>query len=279
MQLLSTIVLFVCLSGFTFSLNAAEIVSGISARRAPGVSAQSKMHEFETTHANRFPSRKHDEKDGKAEKKRDRKDYLSAYEARVLLEKLDTSSVPEVSKEDMLTIFTEGRDHRPLVDQESRKRRPTWLYPDDGCFARAELVNREAEKRGHTVPLKVFVFGNLSAETTNHPDGMISWWYHVAPILKNDGEVYVLDPALKATEPLTLKDWVGRMSDEKAEVSVCVGTAYDPGSLCFKDEGGTASRAIADESYYLESEWERIEDLGRNPEDELGDRPPWSIEI
>lgn len=245
-----------------------------SARRPPGVSGEQMMREFEETYGSRGIFRRHHDDEDKTEDQ-DQNEYTSAYGARVALEDLDTSKLPEVSAEELEQIFKNGRDHRPLEDRHSRKRRPTWLYPDDGCFARAELMVNEAKRTGATLPHKVFVFGELNAMSANSPTGWVSWWYHVAPVIKSGGVVYVLDPALRATEPMTLEGWVKKTTDPQAKVSLCLPSTYDPSGLCFKAEDDFFNRALRDELFFLDPEWSRVKYLGRNPEDELGDYPPW----
>jgi hypothetical protein len=58
------------------------------------------------------------------------------------LEALDISTIPDVgSYADLENQFHMIRDTRYLQTSEpSFPRRLTWLYPDDGCYARAELA-------------------------------------------------------------------------------------------------------------------------------------------
>src|SRR5205823_1645100 len=112
--------------------------------------------------------------------------------------------------------FQEFRDKRFLISdlQPGFMRRSSWLYPDDGCFARAGLAILNLFQEKVTPPEKIFVFGNLSVKTANSPDGSVSWWYHVAPIVQIGAEKYVLDPALNPRAPLKLEDWLSLMGND-----------------------------------------------------------------
>lgn len=81
------------------------------------------------------------------------------------------------------------RDLR-FIRWNARDRRSSWLYPDDGCFARASLMNKNIKLAADPVPGKVFVFGNLKVITPNPPRGYVTWWYHVAPVVQVAGLKY-----------------------------------------------------------------------------------------
>ncbi len=156
-------------------------------------------------------------------------------------------------------------------------RRSSWLYPDDGCFARASLAILNLSKWNVAVPKKVFVFGDLRVETKNSPSGFVTWWYHVAPLVEVNGEKFVLDPAIEPSRPLPLGDWLARQSanPDALEVAVCGSGSYTPYDECFKETDGEETSALSEQGYYLDAEWERLQRLGRNPVEELGDLPPW----
>ena len=175
--------------------------------------------------------------------------------------------------------FRQFRDYRFLKTSRPADfmRRSSWLYPDDGCFARAALAILNLGSWSYPVPKKVFVFGDLKVKTKNSPDGEVTWWYHVAPLVEVAGEKYVLDPAIHPDGPMTLAAWIATMSGQPddLEVAVCGSGAYTPYDACFKETDGRESGALAEQRQYLDAEWERLEELGRNPVEELGDLPPW----
>jgi Glutaminase len=157
-------------------------------------------------------------------------------------------------------------------------RRSTWLYPDDGCYARASLINENLFYVGAGEVEKIFAFGNLLVKTKNSPSGVVSWWYHVAPIVTDGKDKYVLDPALEPKKPLLLRDWLSRIGDpNQIVISLCKSSSYTPYSSC---QGSTFSEddvALDDQIFFLSLERHRLQELGRNADEELGDHPPWML--
>lgn len=70
--------------------------------------------------------------------------------------------------------FEQLRDQQFLTSSSSpgMLRRISWLYPDDGCFARAAMVSRNAFRLFVPIPDKIFVFGNLRVKTPFSKKGM-----------------------------------------------------------------------------------------------------------
>jgi hypothetical protein len=170
--------------------------------------------------------------------------------------------------------FVESVTHPEIV------RRSTWLYPDDGCFARADLAVQNLAGWNYPQVEKVFIFGDLSVATANSPSGGVSWWFHVAPLARVGDDLYVLDPAVHPDGPLTLTEWTDQISDDPTAVvvSFCGSTAYSPYSRC--DTPGVADweRTIGDQKDFLDPEWDRLVELGRDPKAELGESPPWKTD-
>lgn len=168
------------------------------------------------------------------------------------------------------------RDFR-FIKWNGRTRRSSWLYPDDGCFARASLAVKNLFLNNVKAPDKIFAFGNLKLHTTNSARGYVTWWYHVAPIVEVHGEKYVLDPSIDPTTPLLLEDWLSRMGPiQKLKVSICSSGTYGPKSNCSRITDGKESAALGAQGKYLNLEWNRLINLRRNPVKELGDFPPWN---
>lgn len=240
---------------FHLSLSWGQVApSGVSAKRAPQVDLQQMVRRFHLYSGGTSAS--------------------SVYAERTSVSKMRWTKVPEVSASELQDIFEKIRDHKPLFDQGGRARRLTWLYPDDGCYARAEMMAGEMSRSGHHQPMKIFVFGNLAVDSPFALGGRVYWWYHVAPVLRVGHKVYVLDPAIDSSGPLLVDNWLGRMNS-RVEVSVCSVQSYDPESPCFGGGPGQLNRAQRDEEFFLGAEWQRVLDLGRSPEDDLGGRPPW----
>jgi hypothetical protein len=179
----------------------------------------------------------------------------------------------------MLDRFKRLRDERWMetTDHPGFLRRSSWLYPDDGCFARAGLAIMNLLKWKFPAPSKIFVFGDLNVKTANSAGGGVSWWYHVAPLVEVKGQKYVLDPAIEPRQPLKLDDWLKTMTANPAslQVAICGSGSYTPDDLCDKISDGVESSANGDQPYYLGLEWSRMTELSRDPQKVLGDSPPW----
>ncbi len=206
-------------------------------------------------------------------------DSAQATEAVSVMAELEKLQATIFTDEQVVEIFKNVRDLRFLEDSQrpDAKRRSTWLFPDDGCFARAALMIHNAFAGSVVVVQKIFSFGNLQVKTPNTPSGTVTWWYHVAPVLRTEKAAFVLDPAMDPIAPLTAEEWLLRQGDDQLplRLAICHATTYEPFSNC--EQGSSVSNEMAenDQSYLLTSEWSRLVDLGRNPEMELGDFPPW----
>jgi hypothetical protein len=95
-----------------------------------------------------------------------------------------------------------------------------FLYPRDGCYARAHEMCRLMIAAG-AQPRKLWSFGALTVETPNDPCCVVRWSYHVAPILLVDfgvdSEVQVIDPALFPA-PVSQDLWVGVQNNSGASL-------------------------------------------------------------
>ena len=79
-----------------------------------------------------------------------------------------------------------------------------FLYPDDGCWARASEMCRLMINSG-AKPRKVWIQGSLHVSTRNNPNCFVDWGWHVAPTLCVRGSFVffvqrmVIDPSLFST--------------------------------------------------------------------------------
>lgn len=179
----------------------------------------------------------------------------------------------------MMAAFARVRDARTLVDMNGFYRRPTWLYPDDGCYSRAELMSIRFENQKVPVPAKLFIFGNLLVKTPNTSIGTVEWWYHVVVAYKHQGTVYVIDPSVDPRKVMTLQALAQTLGNPpNLEVSVCGAHTYGPTDPCEKVKGDPKAQALEDQKGLFELEWTRLRHLGRNPYKELGDFPPWKAQ-
>ncbi len=148
----------------------------------------------------------------------------SAYDSRTTVAGLNFSAAPTWSDADIMTQFASIRDKRYMTTPNDPnppagfQRRISWLYPNDGCFSRAEEFDKQASVAGKTRPYKLFVFGNpsdLRVYTDNDPNGVVYWWYHVVAAVKNSaGELIVFDPAISPCRPLPWKEWLLTMQSD-----------------------------------------------------------------
>lgn len=176
--------------------------------------------------------------------------------------------------------FKAIRDPRFIKDNErpSFPRRPTWMYPDDGCFARAALMVNRLEGMKVAAPAKIFIFGDLNVKTINSPSGQVGWWYHVAPIVRVGQQEFVLDPAINPDHVLPINEWIRAMRPEGnlngIKFAICSSHSYVPSDICMAAEKSDG-RAMIDQQAFLPLEWDRLIELKRDPKRELGEYPPW----
>lgn len=205
----------------------------------------------------------------------------SALDRKASIDDVNWDRVPTITEAQLEKSFESVRDTKFFTDEDDRARRATWLYPDDGCFVRATAAAEHIETVLGVTSAKIFAFGDLEVKTDNSPSGSVGWWYHVAAIGKvidtktGDTRIFVYDPAIQPKKAMEVSEWLKAMNAPKAEISVCSGGAYDPSSECDKLVTGPSRQAQREVHWFLPSEWWRLEELGREPEKELGDTPPW----
>jgi hypothetical protein len=95
-----------------------------------------------------------------------------------------------------------------------------FLYPDDGCWGRAHEMVRLINSIGNLAG-KVWIYGNLRANTRNNPNCYVLWGWHVAPIFAVTGwrEYAVVDPSM-FPKPVTLSVWRNAQQDSASQI-VC----------------------------------------------------------
>jgi len=98
-----------------------------------------------------------------------------------------------------------------------------FMYPDDGCWARASEMCRLMIAMGLN-PKKVWIQGILHAVTKNNPACFVGWNWHVAPTLCVRGKRFwqtlemVIDPSLFTT-PVSQAQWKGAQGDPNATLT------------------------------------------------------------
>ena len=85
-----------------------------------------------------------------------------------------------------------------------------FLYPDDGCWARAHEMAHLMIGAGID-PTKIWIYGDLRVDTSNSPSCAVRWGWHVAPLLDvvngTSIDEMVIDPSL-FSGPVLLSDWI-----------------------------------------------------------------------
>lgn len=236
----------------------------------------------------------------------------SAYDLSLPIEEADYSSVQELTSiEELHQMFLIARDTKFLQqatydglevqpDPSIEPRRISWLYPHDGCYARAGMAAIYIDRNFSIRLSKVFVYGNLSAYSDYEEDHVATWNYHVALGARVEDKVYIIDPALNFDEAIPIEDWYELITYDSPEeisnltVSVCDTNTYGPYQSCHHPfapvvsgppgmqtvEFMNNSDAKEDEEGvniegYLYREWDNLTLLGYNPNELLGDNPPW----
>lgn len=204
----------------------------------------------------------------------------SAWSSADRFDKLDFSRVADVGTIERLNqIFTFVRDSKFIKKrpQPLTERRLSWLYPDDGCYTRAELTSYFTAKEGMPETFKLFGFGDLAAKTPNHPKGIVYWWYHVVPVYRVGQQAYVMDPSIETRRPMTVQEWKKAIEAEAPsdKFAICNPKTVGPEDNCNNPHGRSYESIMRSQVEYLGLEWDRVKSLGRNPEAELGNSPPW----
>ena len=107
-----------------------------------------------------------------------------------------------------------------------------FLYPDDGCWARAHEMCRLMINMGRS-PKKVWIRGGLHVSTKNNPSCGVSWNWHVAPTLCVRGAGFpqsqemVIDPSLFTT-PVSKATWKSVQEDPNATLTDSSASQYWP---------------------------------------------------
>jgi hypothetical protein len=112
-----------------------------------------------------------------------------------------------------------------------------FLYPDNGCWARAHEMCRLMIAMGLS-PRKVWIMGSLQAATRNRKNCQVNWAWHVAPTLCVRCRPWwlwfwthrmVIDPSL-TDGPVTVAYWKGLQGDPGATLTYTAAADYYWGS-------------------------------------------------
>jgi uncharacterized protein (UPF0216 family) len=102
-----------------------------------------------------------------------------------------------------------------------------FLYPDNGCWARAHEMCRLMIQNLELHPNKIWVYGDLQVDTRNNPLCSVSWIWHVAPTLCVRYPGYGWRPGVKTTVvidpslfdgPVDEATWLTALGDPNARL-------------------------------------------------------------
>ncbi len=192
-------------------------------------------------------------------------------EARALVQ----ACVPSLTATQLSDAFEKIREDRGLrmSGQPDTPRRISWLYPENGCENRANEAAQLLERSGFPLPYFARATGELGLDTPNDVAGRVRWDGHVAPLVRVDDELLVLDPAIEPSRPLPIAEWLARMSLPNSHTEWAICQNFGLKENCYLGEPLTARPSGVENYFGYELRTQEL--LGRDPERSLGDCPPW----
>ena len=130
-----------------------------------------------------------------------------------------------------------------------------FLYPDDGCWARAHEMYRLMLNEGVT-SCKVWIYGSLATNTKNNPNCVVYWCWHVASTVcvRCSWWIFgwffrkrkVIDPSL-FSGPVSVSTWKSVQGDPSASI------VYTKGEIYYRSSSGYTETdpTYANTNYYL----------------------------
>jgi Glutaminase len=113
-----------------------------------------------------------------------------------------------------------------------------FLYPRNGCWARAHEMYRLMSAQGSPPPWKLWNYGNLAVKTRNDPKCVVGWGWHVAPAvyveINGQNHFLVIDPSM-FSEPVSWETWQNAQGDPTSALHTTEGTVF------YRLEGGNNS--------------------------------------
>ncbi len=111
-------------------------------------------------------------------------------------------------------------------------------YVKNGCFARAHKMRQIITTKYGYCCEKVFSYGDLNVKADKWGGCCVSWWYHVAPLVRvkvnNVVYCYVIDPGM-FDKPVLLSEWLAAQANKTCysgagvtSYSIQPGSAYTP---------------------------------------------------
>lgn len=140
---------------------------------------------------------------------------------------------PEISMDLAVEMFqtVSAQTCYPLTPTDSCN---PFLYPDEGCWVRAHQMKRVIEQKTGIQVWKSWNYGGFATEvlplklkTRNHPNCLVKWKYHVAPLVTVTGYGFcVLDPSI-FSHIVTQKAWKDVQQYDKSILVNTVGDVFN----------------------------------------------------
>jgi hypothetical protein len=109
-----------------------------------------------------------------------------------------------------------------------------FIFPDDGCWVRAHALTSWLRQVRRIEPGKAWIYGHLQLRTPNHPRCVVTWAFHVAPVVRvGNGydDLLVIDPSVSA-RAVPVADWKAALGDAQAIVQVTDASVYKQSTPC-----------------------------------------------
>ena len=101
-----------------------------------------------------------------------------------------------------------------LFQEMTVQRKIPFGFPEDGCYARAHEMSYQLDKK-KIETAKIFATGLFRLDNGKAESGIVTWGFHVAPVLiVDDGKtksLLVIDPSL-FLEPASVEDWLMKLT-------------------------------------------------------------------
>jgi hypothetical protein len=119
-----------------------------------------------------------------------------------------------------------------------------FVYPDDGCDARAHRMCELMATEHNVRAAKVWLYAKkppLKVPTCNSVDCQVLWDYHVAPVVKvqvgSTTAPHVIDPSVGPARPLMVSEWIDEVNGPSNDPTI---HAFTSSAAYERPLGGTA---------------------------------------
>jgi hypothetical protein len=122
-----------------------------------------------------------------------------------LYAQLYTPSASEMGQQEAQELFKKLQNENKRMDEKSE------------CFQRAHMWALRAEREDKIIMEKVFLLFTYKFQmfhrVTSRLGRPFTWWFHVAPAVRVNGELVVMDPTF-VDSPVSVNDWARSLMKE-----------------------------------------------------------------